>query len=259
MWIQRAQYPEEAEFVICTVTNVHHHTIFVQLDDYKKQGIINISEVSPGRIRNIRDFVVEGKKIVCKVLYVNKERDHIELSLRRVTEMQKRAKMDEIKQEQKAGKIIEFVAGKTGQDFKKLMATILAKVPKDYLTLNSFLESLSADESDIAVLSLDKAVATELLETIKQRIKPSEVEIKGELKLSSVESNGIEIVKEALKKAEEACKGAASIIYLGAGRYMLKVVSTDYKDAEKVMQKAVDAALKSIQKNKGTGEFTRQD
>ena len=52
-----------------TVTKIEYHSVFVELDEYGKTALIHISEISPGRIRNIRDFVkVEDKKIVCKVL-----------------------------------------------------------------------------------------------------------------------------------------------------------------------------------------------
>ena len=85
MLLKKEGFPEEDELVMCTVTQVQFHSVFVTLDEYDKGGMIHISEVSPGRIRNIRDFVREGKKIVCKVLRVNEEKGHIDLSLRRVT------------------------------------------------------------------------------------------------------------------------------------------------------------------------------
>ncbi|TAL53018.1 MAG: S1 RNA-binding domain-containing protein, partial [Nanoarchaeota archaeon] len=93
MLLQKKGFPPESELVLCTVTNVQGHSVFVKIEDYGISGMIHISEVAPGRIRNIRDYVKEGKLIVCKVLRVNKERGHVDLSLRRVTESQKRAKI----------------------------------------------------------------------------------------------------------------------------------------------------------------------
>jgi len=68
MLLKKEGFPEEDELVMCTITKVQFHSVFANLDDYGKNGMIHISEVSPGRIRNIRDFVKEGKKVVCKVL-----------------------------------------------------------------------------------------------------------------------------------------------------------------------------------------------
>jgi len=64
MLLKKEGFPERDEFVLCTVTNIQFHSVFVDLDEYVKPGMIHISEISPGRIRNIRDFVKEGKKVV---------------------------------------------------------------------------------------------------------------------------------------------------------------------------------------------------
>ena len=107
---KKKDYPEEADLVLCTVSKIYPHCVFVNIDDYSgKQGMIHISEVSPGRIRNIHDYVRMGKKVICKVLRVNLEKGHIDLSYRRVTESQRRNKVNELKQEQKAEKIVEKV------------------------------------------------------------------------------------------------------------------------------------------------------
>ena len=74
MLFKKQDFPEEGDLVLCTVTSVQFHSVFVDMDEYGKGGMIHISEVSPGRIRNIRDFVKEGKKIVCKVLRINQEK-----------------------------------------------------------------------------------------------------------------------------------------------------------------------------------------
>ena len=97
MLLQKEGFPEEDEFVLCTVNNVHYHSVFVKLDEYGKTGLIHISEIAPGRIRNIRDYVIEGKKVVCKILKVDAKTGHIDLSLRRVNENQKKIKINEIK------------------------------------------------------------------------------------------------------------------------------------------------------------------
>ncbi|MEK6932440.1 MAG: S1 RNA-binding domain-containing protein, partial [Nanoarchaeota archaeon] len=72
MFYKKKGLPEIGEIVICTVRRVLPDSIFVDLDEYGKEAMIHISEVAPGRIRNIRDFVKEDKKVVCKVLNINK-------------------------------------------------------------------------------------------------------------------------------------------------------------------------------------------
>src|SRR3989304_3207775 len=64
-FFRKKGFPEEHELLICTVTKVDLQGVFVSIDEYAIQGMIHISEIAPGRIRNIRDYVKEGKVIVC--------------------------------------------------------------------------------------------------------------------------------------------------------------------------------------------------
>ena len=58
---------EEGQIVLCTVDKIVGTTVFVKIED-NGEGTITTSEISPGRIRNLRKYVIPGKKIVCKVL-----------------------------------------------------------------------------------------------------------------------------------------------------------------------------------------------
>jgi translation initiation factor 2 subunit 1 len=91
-------YPEVGELVIATVKTVKPYGAFVTLDEYgNKEGFIHIGEIATGWIKYIRDHVREGQKVVCKVLRVDPERKHIDLSLKRVNEHQRREKIQEWK------------------------------------------------------------------------------------------------------------------------------------------------------------------
>lgn len=257
MLFKKQGFPEESDLVLCTVTSVQYHSVFVDLDEYGKSGMIHISEVSPGRIRNIRDFVKEGKKIVCKALRINEEKGYIDLSLRRVNESEKRRKIDDMKKEQNAEKIIEIAAKKTGIKTEQLYNEISEKIAKNYPSLHEFFEAAVQDEKILDSLDIDKNHLKFLDETIRQRIKASEVEIVGNLKITTYAQNGIEIIKESLKKAEDAAEGKIGINYLGSGMYRFMVKAPDYKEAEKLMKNAAESAMQFVAKHEGKAEFNR--
>lgn len=257
MLFKKQGFPEEGELVLCTVTSVQYHSVFVDIDEYGKGGMIHISEVSPGRIRNIRDFVKEGKKVVCKVLRINRERGHIDLSLRRVNESERRRKIDEIKKEQDAEKIVEIAAGKIGVKTEILYKEILDKTIKKYASLYQFFGEAAKDESLLEANEIDKRYIKAIDETVKQRIKAAEVEIKGKLKITTFAPNGIDIIRESLKKAEDAAGGRVSINYLGSGLYRFMVKAPDYKEAEKLIKNATESAINFVAKHAGTAEFSR--
>jgi len=251
-------FPEEGEFVFCTVTKIFGHAVFVKLEEYDKQGMINISEVSPGRIRNLRDFVVENKKIVCVVLRVNTEKGHIDLSLRRVNENQKRKKLDEIKQEQKAEKIVENIAKDLKKDPKQLYEEVVEKIRKEYHNLSSCFTDVVDDKANLVELGLPKDVAEKLSEIVKQKMKPPKVVLSGKLSLKTYAPDGVEKIKDALLKARESAKNSLSIKYAGNGTYNLSVESLNYKDCEKILEKAVDIVTKDMEKIKAICSFKKK-
>lgn len=253
MFFKKQGYPEEGELVFCTVTNVQYNSVFVNIEEYKKQGLIHISEISPGRIRNIRDFVKEGKMIVCKVIKIDQSRGHIDLSLRRVTEMQKRQKTDERKQEQKAEKIIESLAQKIKKPVQELYAELeKTLLPKYELMQNAFQEVVESNLS-LEKEGVNKEYAKALEELIREKIKPKSVEVSGTIIIKSYDEKGIQNVKEALIAAKNTHK-TIDIRYLGAGNYSIQIIAKEYKEAEKILKEALEAAEKSISKDK-TAEF----
>lgn len=65
----------------CQVTGIEKYGIFVKVDD-KFSGLIHISEISPGFVRNIEDYVLVGNMIYAKVLEVDEENLKIKLSIK---------------------------------------------------------------------------------------------------------------------------------------------------------------------------------
>lgn len=246
--------PDEGEIVLCTVTKIYHHSVFVNLDEYGQlSGMLHISEVSPGRIRNLRDFVEEGKKIVCKILSINKEKGHIDLSLRRVTESQKRDKANMLKQEQRAERIIEAVAKKLKEEpqaFYTIVAEAVKKKQSDILTA---FEAIANDQAKAEDL-VDKKYAKELESAIKSRIKPPEVEIGGLLSLTTYHPEGINHIKQLLKPLVDHQMNPH---YIGSGKYRVSTKAPDYKSAEKKMKDIIDEVLANAKKLGGEGSFER--
>ena len=256
MLLKKTGFPEEEELVLCTVTGVNPHSVFCDLDEYTgRTGMIHISEVAPGRIRNIREYVQEGKKIVCKVLRINKEKGHIDLSLRRVNEAQRRRKLSEIKQELLAEKIVEQVAKQRGDSPLALFNKLQEKIAGKYANLYLAFEDVSNDKLDLSTL-VEKKIAEKLTQIIKQRIKPPEVVITGELKISTYHPQGVELVKKALNIAT---KEGVKISYKGGGTYHVETVAVDYKEAEKTLKKAISAVLAFAEEEGMEASFERAE
>ena len=67
--------------VFGTVTGIENYGVFVNLDDYYT-GLIHISEISHGFVRDVNDFVSLGDTIRVKVIDVDDETFHVKLSIK---------------------------------------------------------------------------------------------------------------------------------------------------------------------------------
>ena len=262
MLYKKQGLPEENEIVLCTIKKVLPNSVFVNLDEYNnKEGVIQISEVSPGRIRNIREFVKEGKKIVCKVLHTNVERNHIDLSLRRVNQAQRINKNNEFKQEQKSEKILETLGKQNKLTLKEMYDKIGFKIIKEFGSLNNCFQELTKNEELLKPLTLDEKLEKSLIKLVKDKIKVKEIKISAIIRLKTSLPNGIEVIKETLKKINELSiqeKFGCNILYAGAPNYKISINAADYKAAEQELDKVIKLAESDF-KDKGKVEIIRNE
>ena len=259
MFYKREGFPEEGENVVCTVTKIHYHSVFANLNMYPgKSGLLHISEISPGRIRNIYEYVKEGKVIVCKVLRVDPSKGHIDLSLRRVSDSQRIKLMSRIKQEQKAEKIIENAAGELDMKPKELYDKVAAVALNDYEYIYDLFFEVIMDQQDIKVLELAPKETKVLEELVRQRIKPPLVELKGKLKFMSYAGDGVERVKKVLQQAEQV-DDKLVLQYAGGGAYTISIVCEDFKEAEGILKKALDILEEAADGKETVMHFEKAD
>src|SRR5512136_673297 len=109
---RKPEYPEIGDLVIATIETVTDYGAYAKLDEYNKRGLLHVSEISSSWIRNIRDFVREGQKAVLKVIRVDTEKGHIDLSMRRVTKRERIEKVLSWKKDRKAEALLKGVAEK---------------------------------------------------------------------------------------------------------------------------------------------------
>jgi len=235
MLFRKTGFPKEGECVFCTVTKVQYNSVFVNLDEYEhKHGMIHISEVSPGRIRNINDYVKEGKVVICKVLRINKERGHIDLSLRRVNESQRRSKIEERKQQAIAENIIKSYAQLNKLELKPIYELIASVILTHAPSMYAAFESVVEEGKSLVEFGLDKTLAKSLEILIKERIKPKQVEIEGTLTVECYDEDGVDSVNKLVLEVSKV-SDLLKTQFLGAGRYKLEITAPDYTVAEKIV------------------------
>ncbi len=250
-------WPEEGELVVCTVDAVKDFVAFVRLDEYGgRQGLIPISEIAKGWVKYIRDHVREGQKVVCKVLHVDRSRGHIDLSLKDVNEHQRREKIQEWKNEQKAHKWIGFVA----EESKVPTQAIEDALRKDYTRFyRAFEDAVIEGEKVFEKSAIPPAARPAFLRVAGENVRIPRVTISGNLHLTSTKADGVSVIRKALKAALMKIENVdIELLYVGAPIYRIKVTAPDYKQAEKAIEKSAQAAIRVMEKSGDTGKFVRK-
>ncbi|MBU0459685.1 MAG: S1 RNA-binding domain-containing protein [Nanoarchaeota archaeon] len=256
MFYKRKGLPEVEEIVLCKVTKIFPNSVFVDLLEFNDSGMVHISEVSPGRIRNLRDYVSIGRQIVCKVLYLDRERGHIDLSLRRVNSTQRREKLDEIKQELKAESLVKNLAKKLNKPVAQLYQQMAEKVFKEYSHLYLCFRDVVSGDVKLEKMGIEDKVAQEFTQAILDKFKPDKISIQGEIRLKTYHADGVEKIKDVLSQIEKVSP-KISLSYLGAGRYKLIIEDVDYAPAEENLEEVLEL-IDEFNDKLSTAEFNRE-
>jgi translation initiation factor 2 subunit 1 len=254
-------WPEVGELVVCQVVDIEDFGVFCDLQEYEeKRGLIHISEVASGWIKNIRDHVKKGHLVVCKILTVSESNHQIDLSLKDVNDHQRSEKIQEWKNEQKADKWLELALGSdlSNDQFNRIVPGLLNKYGTLYAAFEcAVIDGKSAfDELDLTGKEIDSIISIAL-----ENISLSKVSISGYVDLECSAPDGIDAIRDALKSAEESITippdVELDVIYVGSPEYLITIVAPDYKLAESLLDQYANYILQSIVKNGGTGKFHR--
>lgn len=216
---------ETGDLVLCTVEKIEKTTVFVKLtiDGKEVDGSIIFSEIAPGRIRNIRDYVVPKKKIVCKVLRITPA-GNIELSLRRVSQKEAKEVLGKEQQEKSYLSMIRSIVGdKAGNTIKE--------ISKEENLYDFFQE---AKENPKKLEKFFSKTESQKIHDILKAQKQKKVTIKKEIELKSFKPEGVTIIKNILGEIKDF-----DVMYIAAGRYVLRKESEDIKSADKKLREVL--------------------
>jgi translation initiation factor 2 alpha subunit (eIF-2alpha) len=210
---------EEGDIVLCTVERIIGTIVFVKIDNMNLEGNIVLSEIAPGRIRNLRDYVVPKKKIVCKVIRMKE--GQINLSLRRVTQKEQKEVLEKFKQEKSYFNIFKTV-------LKEKTEKIIEEIKKEK-TLYEFIEEIKEDPEKLKKL-IGKTEAEKIIGILNSQ-KSKKAIIKKTFELTSAQPDGIIQIKKILSSIKNA-----EIKYISAGKYSIKTEAENIKKTDNILK-----------------------
>jgi translation initiation factor 2 subunit 1 len=261
MSLKKQEWPEIGDLVMATIKSITEYGAYVKLDEYDKKGLLHISEIASRWIRNIRAFIREDQKVVLKVLSVNREKEHIDLSLRRVTKRERIEKVKSWKKERKAETLLGHVAEKINLPIAEVYEKAGVPMEKEYGLYEGFEIAAKKGVSDLTKIGIPQELAVVISDIAKDRIKLSMVKIKGVVSLQVMKPEGVKIIKKIFldaKKAEKSLGVSIRFYVIAAPKYCIEIIAENYKKAEKAIQKIAENIISSVTKAGGQGFFRRE-
>ena len=238
------EFPDPDELVIAVIKKIMPYGAFCVLPEYNNlEAFLHVSEIAPRWIKNIHEFVSEGQRHVAKIYRIDREKSQVDLSLKRVTEEEKKFKLESVQTEKRAEKLLSLAMKNSKIKLtQEAVAEALTKQFGDVWT--AFAEAFEKKEDALKGLELPDSLKKEIIALAEKNIKKPTVDISGIVNLTCWGTNGVEDIKKILSGAEKD----VTIHYLGAPRYRISLTAPNYKDGEKRLAKIIGEMEAAAQK-----------
>lgn len=236
--------PEQDELVIAVVKKIMPYGAFCTLSEYNHaEAFLHVSEIAPRWIKNIHEFISEGERLVVKVYLIDQTKNQIDVSLKRVSEQEKRRKLELARTEKRGEMLLALAIKNSGSKITAQEATKL--IEEKFESVYSCFEESLENPADIEQSGLPKPLIKQILEVAKKNLKKAEVEVSGNVKLTCYAGDGLNIIKKLLFKLEES---GVTILYLGAPNYKILLKAKSYKEGEKLLVEKASLIENAVQK-----------
>jgi len=184
VYYKKSGFPGIKDIVLCKVKKILPHSVFVELVEYEnKEGMIHISELSNRWTRNINEIVTLNSIIVCRVEKIDQLKGYIDLSKKRVTSGEEKAKKDEMQNEIHIEKIIEHALKKNSMTLKEFYEKQGYKLIEEYGSLHNFYEYYLEDPKTLNELEFSKKIIESIKESFESLIQKNRVNQKKKIKI----------------------------------------------------------------------------
>ncbi|ACP37930.1 translation initiation factor IF-2 subunit alpha [Saccharolobus islandicus] len=252
MIYSRSRLPSEGEILIATVKQVFDYGSYVTLDEYGGlQAFLPWSEVSSKWVKNIRDVLKENRKVVVKVIRVDRRKGTVDVSLKKVTDDERRKKNLQWKKIQRLDKILELVSQQLKLSEKDAWEQVAWKLEAKYGDPISAIERAVKEGEKILIdAGVPEIWIKPLLEEAAKHTEEKKVKMSGLITVKTSEPLGVQKIKEVISKALENIEQDyesilnVKIYTIGAPRYRVDVVGTNPKDASEALNQIISNLIK---------------
>lgn len=233
--------PAPGEFVVCKIKKINPHSAFAELVEFEKgpEYMIHISEVSSGWVKDIRKFLKEGQIVVAKVI---RSHENVTLSIKRVDDIQQREKMKDFNLSVKAEKMFAIAAKTLKKTPEKAYKEAGYMMQENFGSLYNGFKMAMKNPDLLRKNNMPEEWIAVLKDVAEKSIQQKTFNFSAKLTIKTYKPDGINIIKETLKKMKES---GLDVTYIAAPEYLVKYHSKNPKAGEKLFMQAINTALKN--------------
>ncbi len=251
--ISRKEVPDVGDLVIGTVTKMFKHGVYVSLDEYGgMEAYAPASEIVSSWFHSVKDYLRQNQKAVFRVIRVDPRRKLIDVSLRRVSDEERKEKFKWWKRTLRAVKLFELVSQRVGVPAQELIERVGWRFEDRFGDMLRGFEEIAKGNIDVEDVVKTFGVSIDIARAIKEvsveRIEIPEITISSIVRVLSLK-RGVDDVKEVLLSVYDVAKkyeGSVKVrVYtIGPPRYKVDVTGRDPKLLEKVVGEIADCVVK---------------
>ncbi|MBI2579770.1 MAG: S1 RNA-binding domain-containing protein [Candidatus Aenigmarchaeota archaeon] len=228
--VKKRGFPMPGEVVICKITRINPNSAFARLDEYGKEGMIHISEISRGWVRDIRQHIKPNQSVIAKVVRVDEGSGEISLSLKRVDGKQQNEKMKEYNLNKKAEKMLEIAAKNLGVSLDRAYSEVGYILQENFGSLYEGFRTALKNPKLLEKRGVPAKWIEHLKSVAAKSIEQKEFEFRSKLFVRSVKPDGIVHIRGLMQQIEGM---GLEVRYISAPEYLVKFRTLDAKKGEK--------------------------
>ncbi len=250
---EQRRIPKVGELVIAQISKIMPFGAYCKLLEYDNLDVfLPIKEVSSGWIKNIHEFIHEGQKVVCKVVYYDINRQSIDVSIKKVTPQDSKQKINAFNLERRLSALFMQAVRASGLEQQK--AGIATQAAQEFGSYTELIRSAAGATKAFEGSKLPKKLKETLQKLIETSRKRKRYIVSYIMKLTTYNTKGG--AKELREIVSEIKSNGVAVQYISAPKYHLSAEGKDYTEAEGKIRSASDVVNTRLKK--GTFEIEKE-
>lgn len=227
--------PRVGELVIATIKKIMKFGAYCRLPEYNDlEAFMPIREVSSGWIKNIREFIHEGQTVVCEVSFYDREKNTIDISLKRVTPKKAKERIRSYNLEKRLAALFSQAVKEAGEQANKDPLTQSALT--EFNTYTNLVENAKNNTEEFKKSTLPKKLKSAIINVIEANRREKKYVVSYIVTLSTYNTtSGATELRGMLSDIKNT---GIDVRYISAPKYRLMSEGTDYSDAERKISQA---------------------